>query len=273
MSYVKVNIGNINSGAAQGKDTNIIIFDFEEIDKSKWPSRDAGKVKMLGSIVMLPGKYVTTIYATSSSISLPRTSEGDEDAVGFSALPEFSHPGSPLEIEEFIANNTNRPLGVAVRVGGCDSDDPHYKIYGTPCNPLRLLVEGQDNNEAVKDMMKFEQSRKSNILPGRYYNTWTFATANAVPSDVTEVDVSSGSGEYQLTDNTSSTSITNLENAVKGGVYTLKGSGGTNPATIVTSSVNFLLTGVDWQGLSGSSLTVKAFDKGGSFVFIEQSRS
>ncbi|WP_271407279.1 hypothetical protein [Tenacibaculum soleae] len=272
--YVRPKIGNTKSGAPQGKSTDVVIFNFAHIDKSKWPKRDANGIKMVGNINFLPGKYIQEIYGTSSTISTPRASEGDEDAVGFTGTPEFSHPGSSLEIEEFIALNTNKQLGVAFLTGGCGGEEPYYKVYGTPCNPLRLVVEGQDNNEAVKDLMKFEQSRKADVLPGRYYGNFTKAIANVVIADATEIDVTLGAGEYQLSDNTSATVITNITNAVDGGVYTLKGSGGSNPATIEVSNANFTLRGVDWQGLANTTLTLVAFDKGnGSFVFFEQSRS
>lgn len=272
--YVRPKIGNTKSGAPQGKSTDIVVFNLDHIDKSKWPKRDANGIKMVGNINFLKGKYIQEIYGTSSTISTPRASEGDEDAVGFTGTPEFSHPGSSLEIEEFIALNTNKQLIVALRVGGCSGEAPYYKVYGTPCNPLRLIVEGQDNNEGVKDLMKFEQSRKADVLSGRYYGTFAKATANVVIPDITEIDVTPGVGEYQLRDNAAATVITNIVNAADGGVYTLKGSGGDNPATIEISNTNFMLRSADWQGLSGTTLTVVAFDRGNdNFVFFEQSRS
>ena len=276
MSFVKVNIKKSTQGAAgapQGKDPHIVVFDWNEVKTT--PTRDANRIKMEGGFVFHVGKYAIKIEGTSSSISLPRTSEGEEDAVSFQALPEFSHPGSPLEIEEFFANNTNKPLGVAVRVGDCDgTEEPYYKVYGSRCNPLSLLVEGQDNNEGVKDMVRFQQFRRSATLPGRYYGNFTFDTAEVVPADATEVDVAAGTGEYQLQDNSVATAISNLVNAVHGGTYTLIGSGGTNPATIASGG-NFILAGAtDWQGLAGARITLKAYDQGaGTFVFFEQSRS
>ncbi len=274
--FTKINIGRSQkaaSGAPQGKSPHILVWDWEEV--LSMPPRDGNGIKLEGGINFRPGKYAVKIYATSSSISLPRTSEGEEDQVGFNSLPEFSHPGSSLEIEEFIANMTNRPLGVAVQTGDCDGGESYYKVYGTPCNPLSLLVEGQDNNEALKDMMKFQQFRKSIVLPARYYGTFTFDEANLVPADVTAVDVVNGSGEYQLQDNALATEIVDLSNAVHQGTYTLIGSGGTNPATITAASANFILAGsTDWQGLAGSRITLKAYAQGaGEFVFIETSRS
>ncbi|GAK96823.1 hypothetical protein JCM19294_1132 [Nonlabens tegetincola] len=265
-------IGNKSSGAPRGKDTEIVIFRWDHV-QTKAP-RDSKGVKMQGNIVFKDGMYATQVYATSSSISLPRGIEGDEDKGAYTQVPEFSHPGSPLELEELQYNLMNKPLGVAVKVGACDGEEPYYKVYGTACNPLRLIVEGQDDNEGVADIMRFEMSRPSSVPPGRYYGTWTFDSATVVLADATTVDVTNGDGEYQLTDNAAPTEITGLTNAVNGGKYTLLGSGGTNPATIQATGNFILLEGADWQGLSGERLTLQAFKDGASsFKFFELSRS
>ena len=276
LNFVKINIPKSNkaaAGAPQGKDPNIVVFEWPEIQND--PKRDSNGIKIIGNYVFFPGKYAQKIYATSSSISLPPNSDGEEDAIGFNALPEFSHPGSSLEFEEWWQNMTNRSLGVAVRVGDCDgNEEPYYKIYGTRCNPLSLMVEGQDNNEGVKNLVKFQQFRKSTVLPGRYYGTFTFDEANVVAQDSTTPDVSAGSGEYQLQDNTTPTAITDLSNATHGETYTLIGSGGTNPATIASGGKFILAGAADWQGLAGARITFQAYEQdAGNFVFFEKSRS
>ena len=271
MSIVHPKIGNIKSGAPQGKDTEIIIFRWDEMASK--PTRDSKGVVMEGTFVPKAGKYSNQTYATSSSISLPRGIEGDEDKTAYTQVPEFSHPGSPLEIEELQYDIMNKPLGLAVKVGGCDGEEPYYKVYGTCCNPLRLIVEGTDSNEGVMDIMRFEMSRPSKVPPGRYYGTFPLATATTVAADATVVDVSNGDGEYQLTDNAAATEITDLTNASHGGVYTLLGSGGSNPATVADGGNFLLLDGADWQGIAGSRLTLKAFDNGASIKFIELSRA
>ncbi|NQY31160.1 MAG: hypothetical protein HRT69_17050, partial [Flavobacteriaceae bacterium] len=108
-----------------------------------------------------------------------------------------------------------------------------------------------------------------------YSGTFTFDTANTIAADATAVDVVNGSGEYQLTDNALATALTDITNASHGGVYTLIGSGGTNPATIAASAAVFnLKDGVDWQGLAGSRITFKAYKNGASsYIFNELSRS
>lgn len=265
-------IGNKASGAPRGKDTEIVIFRWDQITSNN--GRDARGVMITGNYAFGAGMYATQVYATSSSISLPRGIEGDEDKTAYSQVPEFAHPGSPLEIEELQFDLMNKPLGVAVRVGACDGETPYYKVYGSKCNPLRLIVEGQDDNEGVMDIMRFEMSRPSSVPPGRYTGTFTLDTATVVAADATAVDVSGGNGEYQLTDNTGATEITNLSNAVNGGKYTLIGSGGSNPATLDADGAFILLEDAAWQGIAGARITLMAFDHGANgFKFIEHSRS
>ena len=259
-------------GAPQAKSQDVVIIDLDDVQA--WPSRDDGNVKMVGAIVMKAGKYATILQATASSISLPITSEGEEDSVSFTSLPEFYHPGSSLEFDEFVSNMTNKNLAIGFKVGACDGDTPYYRFYGSPCTPLSLLVEGQNNNEATRNMVRFQQFQRSRTLPGRYYGTLTLATVNTVAADVAVVDVANGTGRYQLTDNTVATVITSLANANPNGTYTLIGSGGVNPANISAAN-DFILSGaVEWQALAGSTITFKAYPQaGGAYLFVEENRS
>ncbi|UOB16588.1 hypothetical protein [Abyssalbus ytuae] len=271
--YTNPNILVKGKGSAENKSFEVVLMDLNDI--ASFPSRDDNGILMVGNFVMKAGKYATKMQVSSSKTSLPVTSEGEEDNVSISALPEFSVPGSTQDFEEFIQNWTNRSIVVAVQVGACGGGTPFYRLYGTRCAPLSILLEGQNNNDATMNLVKFQQFAKTDLMPGRYTGTFTFATATTVPVDATTVDVTNGSGEYQLQDNAGATVITDLTNAETDGVYTLLGSGGSNPATIEASNTNFLMAGaVDWQGLSGAMLTVKAFEvAGGDHVFVEISRT
>lgn len=271
--YTNPSIITKGKGSAENKSFEVILIDINDI--ATHPARDDNNVSIVGNYVMKSGKYVTKLQVSSSKTSLPFTSEGEEDNVSISALPEFSFPGSTLEFEEFVANWTNRSVIVAVQVGACGGSGSFYRVYGSKCAPLSLLVEGQNNNDATMGLVKFQQFAKTDLMPGRYTGTFTLDTATTVAADATTVDVTNGDGEYQLTDNSVATIITDLTNASNNGKYTLLGSGGTNPATIQSSNANFVLVGgVDWQGLSGATITFNAIDAGSSdHVFIEISRT
>lgn len=271
--YTKPSLITKGNGGPESKSFEIILIDLTEV--SFWPPRDDNKVAMVGNIVMQDGKYVTKMQVTNSKTSTPLGSEGDEDNVSLNSLPEFSFPGWTLDAEELFANWLNKSMAVGVRVGACEGDSPFYRIFGTPCAPLSLLPEGQNDNDAAVLMPKFQQFQKTRNMPGRYYGTFTFATVNNVAADTTAIDVTAGEGEYQLVDNTGATVITDLENASTGSRYTLIGSGGSNPATIQAANANFVLAGgVDWQALAGTTITFEAFDAGGGdHIFVEKSRT
>ncbi|UOY07722.1 hypothetical protein L0P88_04025 [Muricauda sp. SCSIO 64092] len=271
--YTQPSLVSKGNGGSEDKQSEVIIINLADV--ANWPARNDNGVMMVGNITMKPGKYVTKMAMTSSKTSLPLASEGDEDNVSLNSLPEFSFPGWTLDAEELFQNFLNKSIAVGVRVGACGGDTPFYRIFGTPCAPLSLLPEGQNDNDATVLMVKFQQFAKTRNMPGRYTGTFTLATVNNVAADSTTVDVTAGEGEYQLTDNSVATVITDLVNATTGNRYTLLGSGGTNPATIQNANANFVLAGgVDWQALSGATITFEAIDAGsGDHVFVERSRS
>ena len=273
MAYIKPSLISKSSGSAENKNYEIVIMDVNDI--ATFPTRNESGVVMVGDFVMKAGKYVTKMQVSSSKTSLPVTSEGEEDNISISALPEFSVPGSSLDFEEFVQNWTNKSIIVGVQVGACGGSNPFYRIYGSQCAPLSLLLEGQNNNDSTMGLVKFQQFAKSNLMPGRYSGTFTLASVLGTHvEDATTVSVAAGSGEYQMTDNTEATAITDLTGAVNNGKYTLLGSGGSFPASISNGGNFVLVGGVDWDATAGARITFNAIDAGGGdHIFIEISRS
>lgn len=263
-------------GAPESRDPNIVIVKTSDVLSS--PSRDANGVKMVGDFVFKDGAYAIKIYATPSSIIINKSSDGDEDAIAITQGLQFAHPGDELEINEYIQNYTGEPVIAFVRTGACGGSNAFYKVIGSTCTPLTLKFEGQNDNAATKNNMTYEAFKKSNEVPGFYYGTLTFASVLAtVAADSTTVDTTSGSGQYQLTDNTEATAITDLINGSNGDVVTLLGSGGDYPSSIAASEAKFeMVDGADWSALAGSSITFKGFKNGSDpedILWIEQSRT
>lgn len=273
MSYTYPSLISKGSGAAQTKYFQIRLVLLDDI--ASYPTEIEGSVELSGNYALKTGKYFLDLQVTASKTDLPGAGEGDEDNVSYAANPSWYHPGSTVEIENFIQNTMNKSVLAFQRIGACGSPNSYWLQFGSCGAPLSLLPEHINNNDETGWLLKFQQFAKTDKLPKRYTGTFTLATVNTVAADSTTVDVSNGSGEYQLQDNASTTVITDITNAAAGGVYTLIGSGGSNPATIEATNTNFLLAGaVDWSGLSGATLTVEAFAiDGGDFVFVEKSRS
>jgi hypothetical protein len=270
MSYVKVNVARPNKmspGSGGDKKNKVTIVDLADV--LTHAARDSKGILISGKHVFKPGAYAIELYITPSSIAGKVTGEGDIDAEGI--MQEFvcAHPGTEQEILEFRANF----LGRDVMIFDEACSDGRILQYGAPCAPLRLKFEGTDDKDVKKTVLTFASTNKGPDI-AIYDNTLTLTEATVVPADTMIVDVANGSGEYQLTDNTEATTITFLSNAVHGGVYTLLGSGGSFPSQLIVSSHFVLKDVVDWSGIAGSSLTLKAFSIGsGDFMFFEQSRT
>ena len=264
-------------GAPESRDPNIVIVKTSDVLSS--PNRDANGVKMVDDFVFKPGAYAIKIYATPSSIKLIKSSDGDEDAIAINQGLEYAHPGDELEINEHIQNFTGEPVIAFVLTDACGGGSPFYKVIGSVCTPLTLKFEGQNDNDATKNLMKYEAFKKSNKVPGFYYGTLTFAAVLAtIAQDAAVVDTTPGSGQYQLTDGSAAPiAITDLTNGSNGDVITLLGSGGTYPSTIAASEAKFeTVDGADWSALAGATITFKGFKNGATaadILWIEQSRT
>lgn len=269
MTYVKINIAKPgeNKGVGGDKLYSITMLDVDDI--LTMPSRDAAGIQIAGNIVMRENAYAITVYGTQSTIKASADSEGDPDAKGIIQTVEFEHPGDSVAIREFRANWMNK--NVMIMIERCSTTLKN--LYGTPCAPLQMVFKAEDDKDKNKTTFTFKSTQKGPDVAD-YQGTITYSTVtDTVAADETTVDVTNGQGRYQLTDGSASAAtITTIENATSGGVYTLLGSGGSHPSTITGN--DFLLSnGTAWTALAGAEITFKAFKTGEStWKFIEQSR-
>jgi len=271
LAYVNVDVSkplSWNAGAGGDKKDYILLFDMDDV--VNMPQRDAKGVLQLGDIIFKPGAYMIKIYATRETIKVSSASEGDTDAMGIMQTLEFSHPGSSLEIKEFRANWLNRNAGaIIVR---CSSN--RRELLGGQCAPLKMSFAAEDSNEKNATVFTFTSSLKGPEIAD-YQGSLTFADVVAiVAADSTSIELTED-GEYQLSDNSMATEIVEATGATDGMIFTLLGSGGNNPATIVQDGGDFVLKdGLMWTGIAGSRITFKAYKTGDtSFCFIEMSRA
>lgn len=148
MAYILASVPKTgaNPGRPRGKNSKIIVFKWDDV--LTMPDRDANGVKIANDLVLRAGAQAMYIYATPSTIKINQTNEGDPDAKGFIQSLVFEHPGDELALEEFLENNVNENLGVIVRE---KASAAYSKLFGTPVEPLQFDVEGQDDNEALKN--------------------------------------------------------------------------------------------------------------------------
>jgi len=271
MTYVKINVtkpSKIAPGAGGDKKDKITIVDLDDI--LTHASRDAKGVLITDKHAFKPNAYAIELYVTPSSIAAKQNSEGEADEEAFLQEVAVSHPGSELEIMEFSPNWLGR--NVLIFIERCS--DGSIKEYGAPCAPLRMKVESTDDKDVNKSIFTFASSNKGPCI-AKYDNTLTLSdVAATVDADATTVDLASGEGEYQLTDNTAAKELTTCTNAVDGMLFTLLGSGGSFPASITDANDFVLKNGTSWSAIASASITFKAFKDGAaSWKFFEQSRS
>jgi len=271
MSYVKVNVdrpAKASPGSGGDKKNKVTIVDLADILTHQ--PRDSKGILITGKHVFKPGAYAIELYVTPSSIAAKNTGEGEIDAEGVMQEFVFAHPGTELEILEFRANW----LGKDVLIFDEACSDGRILQYGGPCAPLRMKFEGTDDKDSKKTVFTFTSTNKGPNV-AIYDNTLTLSDVVAtVAADATFINLTTGEGEYQLTDNTVATEITTASNASDGLLFTLLGSGGTNPATITDAGNYILKNGTSWTGIAGATISFKAYKDGAAtFKYIELSRT
>mgnify|MGYP006289151795 FL=1 len=256
------------AGTPGNKKDRIVIFDWDDVLTF---NRVPGEAAVDGNLVMKAGKYQIEIYATLSSISPSYSTEGDPDAMGIIHALAFNHPGASKEIKDFLQNHLNKNLGAIVQK--CGSNE--MTVYGSPCHPLQLNPTGVEDENQVAQQITLTGINRTEYWPADYTGTLTLASATGTfAQDDATPSVANGHGQYQTVDNTTPTEITSLDDAVDKGVYTLLGSGGSEPSTIPSGNDFILRNGTTWTALAGSQITFKAIKTGASsFQFVEQSRS
>jgi hypothetical protein len=152
MSYTRVSVLKVNSNAGRPLSfrDRVVLFAWDDVETV--PARDASGILVAGDIVMAAGKTALEMYVTPKSLKVFDTSEGDPDKKGYIQHLEYEHPGDELAYAEFAENSINVNFGAIVQ--RCDGTNA--RLLGTPCCPLQFQHEGQNDSEAVTNMVKFE---------------------------------------------------------------------------------------------------------------------
>lgn len=180
--YGKVSLPKRSGGTSVPKDANVILIAVGDIKRdiqgkvTGFPSRDNDGVLLTGSFELKEGAKAYGVYMTPSTISRWDTSEGDDDAEGFISHFSGERPGNDLAFDEFIQRNLQEGFIIISRE--C-SDELGTRVSGTPCNPLKMLPESQDNNEAKKMILTFDQKMRDKYITAHYRGDIPELYANA----------------------------------------------------------------------------------------------
>ena len=179
-----------NAGRPKGKKAYIVYFRWKDV---KTYTRDEKGVR-IKEFALMEGKKPIAVYATDSSITIYPTSEGEDDARGFSHHVDYEHPGTEVEHAEFVNNTINEDLGAIVF--GCSGEDA--KMAGTPCTPLKLTkADSQDNKEGDKNTINLASSLRGATI-GHIAKSLIPATDDDEINAVLGLSVTSGSSKGGL---------------------------------------------------------------------------
>ncbi|GHB44469.1 hypothetical protein [Mongoliitalea lutea] len=158
MTYVNVSIPKVKTGAGAPKPKEPNVLMILAADVETMPARDG--VVSTGDITLKAGKKAVAIYVTPKSINRFDSSDGEtsREMGGFLSNFVCERPGD----DEFFAGWLQEYLneGFLILSKEC-GDQKGTRLQGTPCNPLYMTVEGQDNEEGIMSTLTFVSSQRS----------------------------------------------------------------------------------------------------------------
>ncbi len=242
-----------------------ILTIFRHRDVSSFPARDANGVKISANLGMASNKNMIRLEVTPGTVSFEGASEGDADARAVIQKLVGDAPGYELELAEFIQNNLNENLGAILEYA--DGSTPLY--FGDEAAPLQLVPATAGSKDKISTQISLESAQKGPVI-AHYFGTMTYATDNQIAADDVTPSVAAGSGRYVIpNDNAAPVEITSLDDAVKGMIITLVGSGGS--VSTINAAGEFILEGdASWSSNDGATITFEVF---ADDVFIERSRT
>lgn len=261
-----------NASSAGSPSSEIVIVQKEDV--LVYPNTDTAGIRMVGNFVLKEGANFERIYSTKSKTEFPIETEGDEDASSFKPKAMLQHPGSRLELKEFVQAWTGKDVFVLHKKCG----DNHYEVIGSPCAPLQLKASREDKNDALSFTLNFESFSPTAKLPRNYYGEIVNLGPVAV-ADLEAIATTTSAFNYQLpAETTADTDVTfaTVANTAGQGI-TLIGGGGTEPATLasgVNGPVTVLLNNnTPWVALKDSNIHLKVYISGSTKFLVEQSRA
>ncbi|WP_162343214.1 hypothetical protein [Cyclobacterium salsum] len=158
MTYVKVSIPKIRlgAGAPKPKEPNVIFILSEDVESM--PTKDG--VKSTSPIVLKDGKKAMAVYMNPKSINRFDSSEGEasEEMAGWLSNFEGQRPGDDEHFAAWLQEHLNEGFLIITKECG---DALGTRLQGTPCNPLFMSVEAQDNQEGIMSTLTMVSGQRS----------------------------------------------------------------------------------------------------------------
>jgi hypothetical protein len=225
----------------------------------------------LGNIPLKAGEYWSYIRAILDSIEAKSSgSEGDNASIITNEIT-FVVGGLPDKLIKMLENGIGEGFYVAWQK--CATGD--IWLGGNPCKPLKLVsFEGGSTKDFTGFTITFKN--ETGILWSKYTGNTPLQAASVVAADATAIPLTT-SETYQLTGNEENsiivTTFSGVTDSDVGRIVTVLGAASNStyfPYMSAASGDFLLISGFQWHGFVGGSISFKIFKDGsGTYKFVE----
>jgi hypothetical protein len=144
------------AGAPRPKEPNVIFVLASDVQTM--PSKDG--VVSTSDLVLKAEKKGYAVYLTPRTINRFDSSEGEaaDEMAGWLSNFTAQRPGDDQYFAAWLQENLNEGFLILSKECG---NSTGTRLQGTPCNPLYMSVEGQDNNEGKMSTLTFVSGQRS----------------------------------------------------------------------------------------------------------------
>lgn len=168
MGIVNVSVPKIRTGAGAPKPKEPNVIFILATDVLTMPTKDG--VVSTSNLALKVGKKGYAIYLNPKSINRfdASTGETSDEMAGWLSNFSASRPGDDEFFAAFLEGALNE--GFLILSYQC-GNSTGVRLQGTPCNPMYMAVEAQDNSEGIKSDITFAQGHSSEYKMIHYRGT------------------------------------------------------------------------------------------------------
>lgn len=158
MTYIQVSIPKIRTGAGAPKPKSPNAILVLATDVLTMPTKSG--VVSTSDLVLKAEKKGVAVYFTPKSINRFDSSDGESsnEMAGFISNFVAARPGDDEFFAAWLQEHLNEGFLIISKECG---DALGTRLQGTPCNPMYMTVEGQDNEEGIMSTLTFASSQRS----------------------------------------------------------------------------------------------------------------
>lgn len=156
--YTQVSIPKVKTGAGAPKPKEPNVIFILATDVHTMPTKDG--VVSTSDLALKADKKGVAVYLTPKSINRFDSSDGESsnEMAGFLSNFVGARPGDDEFFAAWLQEHLNEGFLILSKECG---DAKGTRLQGTPCNPMYMSIEGQDNEEGIMSTLTFVSSQRS----------------------------------------------------------------------------------------------------------------